>query len=67
MPRKSHVMKIYKGNKIPYGEYYVRKDNVVLSPENPDGLRDKREFPSINQAKRHTRELMGKGFQITVK
>jgi hypothetical protein len=60
-------MKIYKGNKIPHGEYYVRKDNVVLSPENPDGLRDKREFPSINQAKRHTRELMGKGFQITTK
>jgi len=67
VPRKSHVMKIYKGNKIPHGEYYVRKDNVVLSPENPDGLRDKREFPSINQAKHHCLTLMQSGKQITVK
>jgi hypothetical protein len=67
MARHSHTMRLYKGNILPYGEYYVRKDNIMYSPENADGLRDKREFPSINQAKKHSRELMGKGFQVTRK
>jgi hypothetical protein len=60
-------MKLHKGGILPYGEYYVRHDNVMLSPENQEGLRDKREFPSINLAKKHSRELMNAGGQVTRK
>jgi hypothetical protein len=65
--RHSRTMKLHKGNIIPYGEYYVRHDNIMYTPENADGLRDKREFPSINLAKKRSREIMNKGGQVTTK
>ena len=67
MARHSRTMKLHKGNPLPYAEYYLRHDNIVMSPENQEGLRDKREFPSINLAKRHTRSLMDSGKQICTK
>lgn len=65
--KSSYTSKVYSGKPLPYAQYVLRHDNVILMPENADGVREKKEFPSINQAKKRSRELMNQKFQITTK